>query len=240
MKDVVDELLAVHRTMGKGSVPAGEAYTVELRRRYDAEIENVWDAITSAERLPRWLVPVTGDLRLGGKYELEGMAHGEILRCESPRLLKVSWLYGPDADAWEGTSEVEVRLTPGPAGDTEIELIHAAVVDPHFFPTYGPGAGGVGWTWASSPWPGSWPATRSRTWTSSGSHRKGANSAGVAPRRGVRLISTPAATQSRWRPRSRRRRRSTYPTEGRSTALTAGPQRCAGAVGVPRQLSTVC
>jgi uncharacterized protein YndB with AHSA1/START domain len=145
VKDVVDELAAVHRTMGKGGVPAGEAYTVELRRRYDAEIEDVWDAITSAERLPRWLSPVTGDLRLGGKFELEGTAHGEILRCESPRLLKVSWLFGPDADAWEGTSEVEVRLTPGPTGDTGFELIHSAVVDPHFFPTYGPGAGGVGW-----------------------------------------------------------------------------------------------
>jgi uncharacterized protein YndB with AHSA1/START domain len=145
MKDVLDELAAVHRVMGKGSVPAGEAYTVELRRRYDAEIEDVWDAITSAERLPRWLKPVTGDLRLGGKYELEDMGHGEILRCEPPRLLKVSWLYGPDADAWEGTSEVEVRLASGASGDTEFELIHAAVVDPHFFPTYGPGAGGVGW-----------------------------------------------------------------------------------------------
>jgi uncharacterized protein YndB with AHSA1/START domain len=131
--------------MGKGSVPAGEAYTVELRRRYDAEIEDVWDAITSAERLRRWLKPVTGDLRLGGKFELDGGEHGEILRCEPPRLLKVSWLYGPDADAWPGTSEVEVRLAPGPTGDTEFELIHAAVVGEPSFPTYGPGAGGVGW-----------------------------------------------------------------------------------------------
>jgi uncharacterized protein YndB with AHSA1/START domain len=145
MRDVLDELTAVRRVMGKGSVPAGEAYTVELRRRYDAEVEDVWDAITSAERLRRWLRPVTGDLRLGGKYDLEGMGHGEILRCEPPRLLKVSWLFGPDADAWEGTSEVEVRLAAGPTGDTEFELIHAAVVDPHYFPTYGPGAGGVGW-----------------------------------------------------------------------------------------------
>jgi uncharacterized protein YndB with AHSA1/START domain len=145
VRDILDELAAVHRVMGKGSVPAGEAYTVELRRRYDAEIEDVWDAITSADRLRRWLKPVTGDLRLGGRYDLEGMGHGEILRCEPPRLLKVSWLFGPEADAWEGTSEVEVRLAPGPTGDTEFELIHAAVVDPHYFPTYGPGAGGVGW-----------------------------------------------------------------------------------------------
>ncbi|MFD4402083.1 SRPBCC domain-containing protein [Nocardia sp. NPDC058499] len=145
MKDVLDELAAARRTMGKGSVPAGEAYTVEVRRRYDAQIEDLWDAITSPERLRRWLQPVTGDLRLGGKFELGSGEHGEILGCEPPRLLKVSWLYGPDADAWPGTSEVEVRLTPGPAGDTEFELIHAAVVEEPLFPVYGPGAGGVGW-----------------------------------------------------------------------------------------------
>ncbi|GIH81281.1 SRPBCC domain-containing protein [Planobispora longispora] len=145
MKDVLDELAAVRRAMGTGSVPAGEAYTIELRRRYDAEIDDVWDAVTSPERLQRWFKPVTGDLRLGGKFALDGGEHGEILRCEPPRLLKVSWLYGPDADAWPGTSEVEVRLTAGPAGGTEFELIHAAVVGEPLFPTYGPGAGGVGW-----------------------------------------------------------------------------------------------
>ncbi|EWC62439.1 hypothetical protein UO65_2257 [Actinokineospora spheciospongiae] len=145
MKDVLEELAAAHRAMGKGSLPAGEAYTVELRRRYDAQIDDVWDAITSPERLHRWLKPITGDLRLGGKFELDGGEHGEILRCEPPRLLRVSWLYGPDADAWPGTSEVEVRLTPGPTDDTEFELIHAAAVGEPSFPTYGPGAGGVGW-----------------------------------------------------------------------------------------------
>lgn len=141
MRDLLDELAAVQRVMGKGSVAAGEAYTVELRRRYDAESEDVWDAITNPERSRRWLKPVAGDLRLGGTFELDGGEHGEILQCEPPRLLKVSWLYGPDADAWPGTSEVQVRLVPGPAGDTELELIHAAVVGEPSFPIYGPGAG---------------------------------------------------------------------------------------------------
>ncbi|BBG00085.1 MULTISPECIES: SRPBCC domain-containing protein [Pseudonocardia] len=145
MKDVLDELAAVHRRMGTGSLPAGEAYTVELRRRYDAEIDDVWDAITRPERLRRWLRPVTGDLRLGGTFELEGGEHGEILRCEPPRLLGVSWLFGPEADAWPGTSEVDVRLAPDPTGGTEFTLIHAAAVGEPMFPTYGPGAGGVGW-----------------------------------------------------------------------------------------------
>lgn len=89
--------------------------------------------------------PVTGDLRLGGTFELDGGEHGEILRCEPPRLLRVSWMFGPGADEWPGTSEVEVRLSPGPAGDTEFELVHAAAVGEPMFPTYGPGAGGVGW-----------------------------------------------------------------------------------------------
>jgi len=143
MKDVLDELAAAHRELAKGRVPAGEAHRVVLRRRYDAEIEDVWDAITSAERLSRWFLPVSGDLRLGGEYQLEGNAGGRILQCEPPRLLKVSWLFGPDAE--DGTSEVEVRLTPGPDGDTQFELVHAAVVDEAFFATYGPGATGVGW-----------------------------------------------------------------------------------------------
>ncbi|CAM2855184.1 SRPBCC family protein [Skermania piniformis] len=145
MKDVLDELAAAHRKMGSATLPAGAAYTMELRRRYDAHIDDVWDAITSPERLSRWMKPVTGDLRLGGAFELEGGEHGEILRCEPPRLLRVSWMFGPEADEWPGTSEVEVRLSPGPAGDTEFELVHAAAVGEPMFPTYGPGAGGVGW-----------------------------------------------------------------------------------------------
>ncbi|GAA4063102.1 SRPBCC domain-containing protein [Nonomuraea soli] len=145
MKDVLDELAAVHRTMGSGTVPAGEAYTVELRRRYDAEIDDVWDAITNPGRLRRWLNSVSGDLRLGGTFQLGSGEHGDILLCEPPHLLKVSWLYGPDADAWPGTSEVEVRLSPGRGGATQLELIHAAFIEEPSFPTYGPGAGGVGW-----------------------------------------------------------------------------------------------
>lgn len=145
MKDVLDELSATRRKMGTATLPAGEAYTMELRRRYDAHVDDVWDAITSPERLSRWMKPVTGDLRLGGTFQLDGGEHGEILRCEPPRLLRVSWMFGPGADEWPGTSEVEVRLSPGSAGDTEFELVHAAAVGEPMFPTYGPGAGGVGW-----------------------------------------------------------------------------------------------
>ena len=145
MKDVLDELSAARRKMGRATLPAGEAYTMELTRRYDATLDDVWDAITNPERIGRWMKPITGDLRLGGSFELDGGEHGEILRCEPPRLLRVSWMFGPGADEWPGTSEVEVRLSAGSSGGTEFELVHAAAVGEPMFPIYGPGAGGVGW-----------------------------------------------------------------------------------------------
>ncbi|WP_052068120.1 SRPBCC family protein [Rhodococcoides fascians] len=145
VRDVLNELAAARRTVGAGSLPAGDAYTIEIRRRYDAGIDDVWSALTDPDRVARWLAAVSGDLRLGGKFALGSGEHGEILACDAPHLVKVTWMFGPKADAWPGTSEVQVRLTPGQNGGTEFELVHAAVLAEPLFPTYGPGAGGVGW-----------------------------------------------------------------------------------------------
>ncbi|MGI5215185.1 SRPBCC family protein [Plantactinospora sp. CA-290183] len=141
MSDIVDQINEVHRETGRADTPGGEARTVLLRRSYPAPVEDVWDAVTDAKRISRWFLPVSGDLRLGGRYQLEGNAGGEILRCEPPRLLKVSWIFGEAG----GHSEVEVRLTPRDAESTVFELEHVAVTDPKFWTEYGPGATGVGW-----------------------------------------------------------------------------------------------
>ncbi|GAB2911396.1 SRPBCC family protein [Streptomyces mayteni] len=142
--DIVDRINAVHRELGMKRIPAGEGATVLLRRGYDAAIEDVWEACTDPGRLRRWFLPVTGDFRLGGAYQLEGNARGEILHCEPPRLLRVTWVYGENTTE-KDISEVQVRLTPGAGGETILELEHAAVVDPEFWNRYGPGATGVGW-----------------------------------------------------------------------------------------------
>ncbi len=144
MSDIVDQINAVHREIGEKRIPAGEATVVVLRRSYDASVEDVWDACTDPERLRRWFLPVTGDLRLGGSYQLEGNAGGEILRCEPPRLLRVSWVFGENTTE-KDVGEVEVRLSPEPDGQTLLVLEHAAVVDPDFWGQFGPGAVGVGW-----------------------------------------------------------------------------------------------
>ena len=139
MKEIIDELSAVRRRVGTGTLAAGEARTVTLRRTYDAPIEDVWDAITTRERIARWFLPISGDLRLGGRYQLEGNAGGEIVRCEPPHTLKVTWGMGP-GDA----SEVEVRLS-STADGTDLELEHIAIPPPGMWDVYGPGAVGVGW-----------------------------------------------------------------------------------------------
>ena len=65
-----------------------------IRRYYKAGREDVWDAITSPERLVRWFLPISGDLRVGGRYQLEGNAGGEIVRCDRPSEIGLTWEIG--------------------------------------------------------------------------------------------------------------------------------------------------
>ncbi|MFJ2236188.1 SRPBCC family protein [Streptomyces sp. NPDC087859] len=141
MSEIVDQIDRGHREVGTRKVEAEEAHAVLLRRTYDARIADVWGAVTSAERIGQWFLPVTGEFRPGGRYQLEGHAGGEILECVEPERLRVSWLYGPDP----GFSEVEVRLTPDGEGRTVFEVEHVAVVPEDFWNQFGPGAVGIGW-----------------------------------------------------------------------------------------------
>lgn len=137
--DIPAEIGSVHRQTGKRHTASGEGRTVLLRRMYDAPIEDVWDACTNPGRISRWFLPVTGDLRLGGKYQLEGNAGGDIVACEPPRLLRVTWLFGDRPG-----DEVEVRLSSDGAGRTTFEIEHT-MNDPALWARFGPGAVGVGW-----------------------------------------------------------------------------------------------
>lgn len=111
----------IYREIGRRRIAAGEARTALIRRRYDAPIEDVWEACTDPTRLSRWFLPVSGDLRVGGTFHLAGNASGEIVRCEPPRLLGLTWAYED-----RPVDEVEVRLVPGEEGDTILEIEHAS------------------------------------------------------------------------------------------------------------------
>lgn len=109
---------------------------------YQTDMPDLWDALTNAERIPRWFLPISGDLRLGGRYQLTGNAGGEITRCEPPKLLAVTWEYGGDV-SW-----VTVTLAPDQDNCTRLTLEHVAHVDDERWDQYGPGAVGVGWDMA--------------------------------------------------------------------------------------------
>ena len=117
MIDIARHLSAVHREVS--AKPETETVRVLLRRSYDAEIDDVWSAVTDPERVRRWFLPLTGDLRVGGTFNLEGNAGGDILDCQPPGLLRVTF-GGP-------TSIVELRLTPDAERDgaTVLELDHS-------------------------------------------------------------------------------------------------------------------
>ncbi len=144
MIDIVREIEAVQREVGVGRIAAGEGRAVRLRRTFDAPIGDVWDALTDPERIGRWFLPISGDYRLGGRYQFEGNAGGEILACDRPRRLLVTWVYG-EVSSPADVSEVELRLSSSDDGATTLELAHTAIVPEEFWSAYGPGAVGVGW-----------------------------------------------------------------------------------------------
>ncbi|WP_235508333.1 SRPBCC family protein [Agromyces sp. Soil535] len=93
----------------------GETVSLKLARTYEADADDVWDALTNPERLPRWFYPISGDLRIGGSFQFEGNAGGEIRQCDRPTRLQVTF-GGPD-------SVVEVGLSESGA-ETTVELTH--------------------------------------------------------------------------------------------------------------------
>jgi uncharacterized protein YndB with AHSA1/START domain len=143
MIDIAREIQAVRRETGPGRLGGTDARTVTLERTYAAPIADVWDALTNPERIGRWFLPISGDYRLGGSYQFQGNAGGEIVACDAPNRLKVTWVFGPAGEA--PPSEVEVRLTPAAGDATVLVLEHVAVVPDEMWDQFGPGAVGVGW-----------------------------------------------------------------------------------------------
>jgi uncharacterized protein YndB with AHSA1/START domain len=139
MIDVGHQISAVERTIGDRVLEAGTARVLTASQVYDAQLEELWNACTSAERIPRWFLPISGDLRVGGRYQLAGNASGTIERCDPPRSFAATWEYGGEV-TW-----IEVRLAPEGDGRARLTLEHVAHVDDDRWLQYGPGAVGVGW-----------------------------------------------------------------------------------------------
>ncbi|MET8144991.1 SRPBCC family protein [Sphaerisporangium sp. NPDC005288] len=138
MIDVNQQINAVRRQVGTRVLEAGEAVTVTIGQTYDTTVEDLWEACTDPERIARWFLPVSGDLRLHGRYQFEGNAGGVVERCDPPKGFSATWEFGGNV-SW-----IEVRLTPEGDGRARFELEHIALPEDHW-EQFGPGAVGIGW-----------------------------------------------------------------------------------------------
>lgn len=128
----------VAREVRTGSRDGTATKVAVARRVYPTDQADLWDAVTNPDRIPRWFMPVDGDLSVGGRYQLQGNAGGVVEQCDEPESFGVTWEFG------EMMSWLQVTLVPHDDG-TLLELVHEAHVEPEMWAQFGPGATGVGW-----------------------------------------------------------------------------------------------
>ncbi len=139
MIDATSHISTVRRALTGRTLEAGEAKVSTISQVYDTGLDELWEAVTTPERIARWFAPVSGELKEGGHYQIEGNASGTVTSCERPRSYAATWEFGGQ------TSWIEVRLTPEGDERTRFELEHVAHMLDEFWDQYGPGATGVGW-----------------------------------------------------------------------------------------------
>lgn len=132
------QIPAVKRSVGSRPVGGDDARVVTMTQTYPSAQAEVWNAITTKDRISRWLGPISGDFTLGGRYQIEGNASGEVLECAEPDTLHVTWEYGGDI-SW-----VTATLT-GDENETTLEVEHVAHVGDEDWKMFGPSAVGIGW-----------------------------------------------------------------------------------------------
>ena len=80
---------------------------VRVEDVYDTDIDDLWEACTTPERLARWIADVSGDLRVGGAIHATFTSSwdgpGQIRECDRPRHLLLT-------------------MEPGTGDETEMEV----------------------------------------------------------------------------------------------------------------------
>ena len=83
-------------------------------------------------------MPISGDLKVGGSYQLEGQAGGTVLTCDPPKNFTATWEFGG------GVSWIDVSVSSDGPDRARLVIEHIAHVDDHW-DQFGPGAVGMGW-----------------------------------------------------------------------------------------------
>ena len=96
--------------------------TVQLERNVTAAPDSVWQALTDADELSRWLAPAAFDPRFGGtveiRFDADQIVSGEITVFEPPVTLEYTWRI-----AGEANTVVRFWLVPTGTGTT-VRITH--------------------------------------------------------------------------------------------------------------------
>lgn len=132
---------AEFRDVGERMHNGKSVRVVAASRVFATTQDDLWDALTSKERLPRWFAPVEGVLEPGGDYKIKGNAKGKITHCDPPSAFDLTWVI------FFNTSWVQVRLSSEESGTrlTLEHLMRKGFMSEKHWKKYGPGATGVGW-----------------------------------------------------------------------------------------------
>ncbi|GAB3589049.1 hypothetical protein GCM10027446_00420 [Angustibacter peucedani] len=103
--------------------------SVMMARTVDAAPDAVWSACTDPDRLPQWIGTPQGRLEYGEMFTFYG-ATCQVVRCEPPRLLELSWTLMGE------TNQLRLSITARPGG-TEVVVEHAGIRNPVLM-GYGP------------------------------------------------------------------------------------------------------
>ena len=104
-----------------------DGYRLVYEDVYATDVDDLWQAITTRERLARWMVDYTGDLHEGGTWAVatdgdeEPWATGTITSCEPPRSFTTTW-----HATGEDPTELTVTLE-GVDGGTRMRLVHTGI-----------------------------------------------------------------------------------------------------------------
>src|SRR3569832_1937562 len=67
---------------------------VVAERVYQTDPGDLWDALPDKDRIPRWFLPIEGELKLGGRYQLQDIAGVTISLCDRPVALDLTLEFG--------------------------------------------------------------------------------------------------------------------------------------------------
>ncbi|MCH7691115.1 MAG: SRPBCC domain-containing protein [candidate division Zixibacteria bacterium] len=130
MKEIFDFAKLVKRKVEQRQLEGRPAYAIVLESTYDVDANELWDALTNKDRLSLWFLPVSGELRTGGNYQLEGNAKGSINRCDQPKGFDITWEFG------DNVSWVKVDLTAVTESQTTLRLEHLAIAEGEHWENY--------------------------------------------------------------------------------------------------------